>query len=139
MVVHIRKLAAGVVDIEELEAIHAGRLQDSDTLYTYTRNTPKRQKELLDGGSIYWVIKGQFRVRQEILGFQTEVDEEGRKYCLIILKPGLLRTELKAQKAFQGWRYFEEKDVPKDIGDREVVGEDLPEDMQSELRDLGLL
>lgn len=139
MVVHIRKLAAGVTDIEELEAIHAGRLQDSDILYTYTRNTPKRQKELLDGGSIYWVIKGQFRVRQEILGFQTEVDEEGRKYCLIILKPGLIRTELKAQKAFQGWRYFLDSDVPRDLDASQLIDQDLPDDMAEELRGLGLL
>jgi len=139
MVVHIRKLAAGIADIEELEAIHAGRLQDSDILYTYTRNTPKRQKELLDGGSIYWVIKGQFRVRQEIIGFESEVDEEGRKYCLIILKPGLIRTELKAQKPFQGWRYFLETDVPRDLDPSQIVEQDLPDDMAEELRGLGLL
>lgn len=146
MVVHIRKLAAGVEDIEELESIHAQRLADSQAkgmdgfLYTYTRNSPKRQKELLEeGGSIYWVIKGQFRVRQEIIGFEAEVDEEGRKYCLIILKPGLIRTELKAQKPFQGWRYFLETDVPRDLDPSQIVEQDLPDDMAEELRGLGLL
>lgn len=139
MTIHIRKLAARVEDIEELESIQARKLQDYGTLFTYTRNTPKRKEELLDGGSLYWVIKGHFRVRQEIIGFEEEMDDEGRKYCLIILKPGLIRTELKQQKAFQGWRYFEEKDIPRDIDERGNEGDQLPEDMQSELRELGLL
>ncbi|MDV7338540.1 DUF1489 domain-containing protein [Terasakiella sp. A23] len=139
MTVHLRKLAARIEDIEELETIQAQKLKDYGTIFTYTRNTPKRKDDLLDGGSLYWVIKGQFRVRQEIIGFEEEMDDEGRKYCLIILKPGLVRTELKAQKAFQGWRYFEPKDVPPDLGDRSAAGDDLPDDMQAELRDLGLL
>ncbi|WP_419796955.1 MAG: DUF1489 family protein [Terasakiella sp.] len=139
MTIHIRKLAARVEDIEELENIQARKLQDYGTLFTYTRNTPKRKEELLDGGSLYWVIKGHFRVRQEIIGFEEEMDDEGRKYCLIILKPGLIRTELKQQKAFQGWRYFEDKDIPRDIDERGNEGDQLPEDMQSELRELGLL
>jgi hypothetical protein len=139
MTIHIRKLAAGVEDIEELENIQARKLRDYGFLFTDTRNTPRRQEEALNGGSIYWVIKGHFRVRQEIIGFKEDVDGEGRKYCHILLKPGLIRTELKAQKPFQGWRYFEEKDIPRDIGEREGAGEELPEDMQSELRELGLL
>lgn len=139
MTVHLKKLAARIEDIEELEAIQAQKLKDYGRLFTYTRNTPKRQKELLDGGSLYWVIKGKFRVRQEILEFQTEVDDEGRKYCLIILEPGLIQTELQPQKAFQGWRYLPDNDVPKDFDGRVVSGDELPEDMSSELRDLGLL
>jgi hypothetical protein len=139
MTIHLRKLAARIEDIEELESIQFRKLQDYGNLFTHTRNTPKRKDELLNGGSLYWVIKGHFRVRQEIIGFEEEMDNEGRKYCLIMLKPGLIKTELKQQKAFQGWRYFEDSDLPKDIGDREIGGDELPEDMQTELRDLGLL
>jgi len=145
MTVHLRKLSVGIDSVEHLEEVQAQRLAQAranghgDVLYAYTRNTPRRDKEVLDGGCMYWVIKGQFRCRQEILGFESGVDEEGRKFCLILLKPGLIRTELKAQKAFQGWRYFEEKDVPADLGDNGAKGDDLPEDMQAELRDLGLL
>lgn len=139
MTIHMRKLAARVEDIEELESIQARKLRDYGMVFTDTRNTPKRKEELMDGGSLYWVIKGQFRVRQEIIGFEEEIDGEGRKYCLIMLKPGLVRTELKAQKPFQGWRYFEDKDIPRDIDERSSEGDQLPEDMQSELRELGLL
>ncbi|WP_417840467.1 DUF1489 family protein [Terasakiella sp.] len=139
MTIHMRKLAARVEDIEELESIQARKLRDYGMVFTDTRNTPKRKEELMDGGSLYWVIKGQFRVRQEIIGFEEEIDGEGRKYCLIMLKPGLIRTELKAQKPFQGWRYFEDKDIPRDIDERSSEGDQLPEDMQSELRELGLL
>lgn len=139
MTIHMRKLAARVEDIEELESIQARKLRDYGMVFTDTRNTPKRKEELMDGGSLYWVIKGQFRVRQEITGFEERMDDEGRKYCLIFLKPGLIRTQLKAQKPFQGWRYFEDKDVPRDIDERGLEGDQLPEDMQSELRELGLL
>ncbi len=139
MTIHIRKLAARVEDIEELESIQARKLRDYGMVFTDTRNTPKRKEELLDGGSLYWVIKGQFRVRQAITGFEERMDDEGRKYCLIFLEPGLIRTQLKAQKPFQGWRYFEDKDVPRDIDERGTEGDELPEDMQSELRELGLL
>jgi len=139
MTIHIRKLAAGVEDIEELESIQARKLRDYAMVFTDTRNTPKRKEELLDGGSLYWVIKGQFRVRQEIIGFEERMDAEGRKYCMILLKPGLIKTQLKAQKPFQGWRYFEDKDIPRDLDERGNEGDTLPEDMQSELRELGLL
>ncbi|WP_417820658.1 DUF1489 family protein [Terasakiella sp.] len=139
MTIHMRKLAARVEDIEELESIQARKLRDYGMVFTDTRNTPKRKEELMDGGSLYWVIKGQFRVRQEIIGFEERMDDEGRKYCLIFLKPGLIRTQLKAQKPFQGWRYFEDKDIPRDIDERSSEGDQLPEDMQSELRELGLL
>jgi len=139
MTVHLKKLGARIEDVEELEAIQKRKLKDFGFCFTDTRNTPKRKEELLDGGSIYWVIKGQFRVRQNIIGFEEQLDGEGRKYCMIMLDPNLIRTELKAQKAFQGWRYFQDTDIPKDLGGRKIAGDDLPEDMQSELRDLGLL
>ncbi|WP_417794513.1 DUF1489 family protein [Terasakiella pusilla] len=145
MTVHLRKLCVGIESVEHLEEVHAHRLAQAKAsggpavLYAYTRNTPKRKDEVLDGGCMYWVIKGQFRCRQEIIGFENGVDEEGRKFCLIQLKPGLIKVEPRAQKPFQGWRYFEEKDAPSDLDENAVKGDDLPEEMQSELRDLGLL
>ncbi len=139
MTVHLRKLAVGIETVEHLEAVQAQKYKDYGFLFTHTRNTPKRKEELLEGGCLYWVIKGQFRGRQEIIGFEEDVDGEGRKYCLLLLKPDLVKTELKAQKPFQGWRYLEAKDAPQDLGEQPQGAEELPEHMQAELRELGLM
>lgn len=139
MSIHIRKLAAKIEDIEELEQIQAQKLAQYGKLFTYTRNTPQKQQDLLEGGSLYWVIKGYMRCRQEILGFESDVDEEGRKYCLIILKPGLVQTELKLQKAFQGWRYLKAQDAPQDRGAQDYEGDELPDHVAQELKNLGLI
>src|SRR5690606_22519563 len=75
MTVHIIKLCVGVDSIEELAQWQKGRLAaqkaagQQPRLFHRTRMVPKRQAELLDGGSLYWVIKGVIQVRQRITGF----------------------------------------------------------------------
>ena len=41
-----------------------------------TRMWPRRVAEVLDGGSLYWIIKGVMRVRQEITGFEEWPSED---------------------------------------------------------------
>ena len=109
-------------------------------LFTRTRNVPRRDKELLDGGSIYWVVKRYVRVRQKILGIESVTNEEGRRYCAIELDPELVLVDPRRHKAFQGWRYFRTDDVPADL--LEQAGgeaEDLPPELAYELRELGLI
>lgn len=139
MSVNIRKLAVGIEDVDHIIAVQAQRLKDHGRVFAYTRNTPKRKDELLNGGSLYWVIKGQFRVRQQIIGFDEGVNEEGRKYCLILLDPELVRTEMMGQKPFQGWRYLEDSAAPRDQKETGAHDDELPEEMQAELRELGLI
>ena len=70
MTVNLIKLSVGVESIEHLATIQARRRQDAQTaglgdrLWHQTRHMPRRADELLDGGSIYWVIKGNIRMRQ---------------------------------------------------------------------------
>jgi len=144
MTVHIRRLAVGTESIDTLSAFQAQRLANArqagkDKLYTYTRMTPKRAAELVDGGSLYWVIKGMIRVRQQILGVETDRDEEGRKFCKLHISPELVPTELMPHKAFQGWRYFKVEDAPKDLTQGDFSSDELPHEMAAELKDLGLL
>jgi hypothetical protein len=144
MALHIRRLAVGTESIENLAAFQARRLAGEkqagrDKLYTYTRMVPRRAKELVDGGSLYWVIKGYIRVRQEILGVIEGHDEEGRRMCKLHLSPELVPTELMPQKAFQGWRYFKTEDAPADLKKGSKTDAALPDDMATELRELGLL
>lgn len=134
---HLIKLCVGVEDIDHLNALQADRLARSGELVHITRQRPKREAGLVDGGSLYWVIKGVIRVRQRVLGLRSLVDEEGTKRCAIILDPILVPTAASPFRAFQGWRYLDPAKVPDDApsGTSQDV---LPAEMVAELRDLGV-
>jgi len=141
---HIKRLAAGTESVEELASIQAGRLTDArtqgiDKLYTYTRMVPRRAKELTRGGSLYWIIKGSFRVRQSILAIEEDTDADGHRYCRIQLDPEHVPVEMRGHRAFQGWRYMKPEDAPLDRSAMAEGEDELPEEMASELRELGLL
>ena len=97
----------------------------------------QRAKEITAGGSLYWVIKGQIRVRQRILRLDRREDEEG-VWCAIVLGRRLVRVRPTAHRPFQGWRYLEAGDAPPDLVKGEG-GDELPEKLAAELRALGLL
>jgi hypothetical protein len=144
MTVHLLKLSVGSADIDSLARFQRRRLRQSmrdggkPRLWHKTRNTPRRAEELLDGGSIYWVIGGRIRARQRLVGFESEQDPDRGKICLFMLHPELVPTEPWPHRAFQGWRYLEPKDAPPDrpVG---ATDADMPEAMIAELRELGLL
>jgi len=135
------KLAVGIDCPEHLARVQKRRLEDPERggrLFHVTRNTPRRSAELLKGGSIYWVIKGRMRVRQRLLGIETETDREGRRLCRLLLDRRLVAVEAWRCRAFQGWRYLLPENVPPDLGiDR--VETALPGALAEELRELGLL
>jgi len=142
---HLIKLSVGIRDIDHLAQVQEGRLRASSTggdkpkLWHRTRHRPRRSKELLDGGSIYWVIGGRIRARQALLNFETDIDmEDGRSFCRFILEPGLVPTEPWPHRPFQGWRYLDPGDAPPDRAYGEA-DDDMPEEMIAELRALGLI
>ncbi len=144
MSVHLIKLCVGVEDPETLRDYHVRRLAkqkkagQKQELMHVTRMTPRRAGELLDEGSIYWVMKGVVRCRQKILELRPLVDDEGKTHCGLVLDPEIVLTERLAKRPFQGWRYLEKPNAPKDA--RSVEGEnDMPLEMREELRELGLL
>ena len=103
-----------------------------------TRMMPKRGDEILDGGSLYWVIKGQVAARQRILALNAVEGADGISYCDIVLDPSVIETAPQPKRPFQGWRYYRDEDAPRDIGSD--TGEAaMPEDLRRELADLGLL
>lgn len=141
MAVHLIKLAVGVDSIEHLSQLQVRRrLENRGVLHHLTRNTPKRSKELIDDGSIYWVIKGFIRVRQRIIGFEEAIGRGGKRRCAICLDPQLIRVCLTPQKPLQGWRYLNPLMSPKDLGGEDVNEEEyLPEKLFNELKSLGLI
>jgi hypothetical protein len=146
MTVHILRRAFRVDDLDELKRAQKARMDAERAsgrprrLFHRLRATPKRIEEILDGGSIYWVIKGYVRARQRIVGIETRVDSEGRKRGFLRLDPKLVPTELHPSKPRRGWRYLAAADAPPDRGGAERKGESrLPSEMAAELRELGLL
>ncbi|MGB1829301.1 MAG: DUF1489 family protein, partial [Paracoccaceae bacterium] len=64
--IHLVKLSVGSETVESLqEWQNTARAQGTDGLPRHiTRMWPKREADLLEGGSMYWVIKGFLQCRQ---------------------------------------------------------------------------
>ena len=145
MALHLVKLCVGAASIEDLAVWQRERLAEQKKagekprLFHTTFQSPKRQAELLDGGSLYWVIKGVIQVRQRIVGFDEGYKSDGSPCCLILLDAALVPVRPLSRRAFQGWRYFDSADAPPDLGrgDKKLTG--LPPKMRRDLADLGLL
>jgi hypothetical protein len=137
---HLIKMAVGIADLDQLVAFRRQRHAASGGALwrVRTRHMPKRAEELLDGGSIYWVIKGVVRARQPILGLVAGTDANDKRCCFIEVEHAIIATEPQAQRAFQGWRYLVPEKAPPDRTGA-GSGDALPEAMARELRALGLL
>lgn len=135
------KLAVGAHDVADVAEWQAERLARDGHLYHLTRNTPRRAKELLDGGSIYWVIAGAMVVRQRIIGVTAGQFEDGSACASIELDPELVGVAGRPTRPFQGWRYLAPEAAPADLqrGAPAQGEEDLPEAMRRALLELGLL
>ena len=133
---HLLKLAVGIENLDQLRHIRAARQAERGGSWVYTRNHPRRVQEVLAGGSIYWFIRGQIRVRQLITGLRRERDDNGRHYCRIDIDERLVPTLPRAWRPFQGWRYLSPGDAPEDCGE---PGEEPSDRLLAELRSLGLI
>ena len=144
---HLIKLSVGTDLIEDLAAWQAERLRQEKAsgigkpqLFHRTGQRPKRETELLDGGSIYWVIKGVIQVRQRLAGLAEGTRPDGRPCCLILLEQPLVRVRPTPRRAFQGWRYLDADDAPSDIDARQLDNmAAMPPQMRKDLAELGLI
>ena len=142
MPLNIIKLCVGCDSIEDLEEWIEFRLdekrragQPAEQTHT-TRMVPKRTTEL-EGGSLYWVIKGSVQCRQRLLGIRPFTDGEGISRCHLVLEPQVVRTDWQPRRAFQGWRYLTAKDAPRDLPAGADVAA-LPPNLRRDLAELGL-
>jgi hypothetical protein len=131
MPLHIIKLVVGCDTIDDLVAWHA---ETDRPWIMHTRMTPKRVDEVLAGGSLYRVIKGQIVCRQTILKIDT-VGEGRESRCEVTVDPNLVRVVPTPRRPFQGWRYLVHEDVPADLSEGEAA--DMPLDLARQLRELG--
>ncbi len=142
---HLIKLAVGIDSFDNLAKRQSQKLErsagypGSQSLMYMTRNMPRRSEEILNGGSIYWVVKRVVLVRQRITDIKSVTDNRGKARCVLVLDPQLVRVLPRPHRPFQGWRYLGSTDAPEDDlrGDADLG--DIPPEMAEELRNLGLL
>ena len=145
MPLHLIKLCVGCDSVKDLKDWVRDRLAEKKRRglaaehVHVTRMVPKRISELVDGGSLYWVIRGEVLCRQRLIDVRPFVDADGIGRCQLVMAPKVIVTQPRPCRPFQGWRYFPTDDAPKDL-DRAGRGTaDMPEALRRELRGLGLL
>ena len=99
---------------------------------------PKREQEILSGGSIYWVIKGVILCRQRILRLDEVIGDDGIRRCAIVNDPKLVKVTPTPKRPFQGWRYLKPEDAPADLSAAKQNEDSLPPSLESALADLGV-
>jgi hypothetical protein len=147
MPLHLIKLCVGCDSIEDLAEWQAERLKQrrragekKPQLYHRTFQSPKRREELLDGGSLYWVIKSLVQVRQPLLDITEGTKEDGTPCCMLILKNELVPVRPTPRRAFQGWRYLDPDEAPEDLKRGAAGGiVAMPPKLRKQLAELGLL
>ena len=145
MPLHLLKLCVGAESIADLESWIVERMaakkkrgEPLEQIHT-TRMAPKRAAELLDGGSLYWVIKGQLCARQTLLDIRPIVDADGISRVNLVMAPVVTPVMPRPFRPFQGWRYLQAGDAPSDLGRGPGAVAEMPEDMRRQLSELGLL
>ncbi len=138
MTLNIVKLCVGVTEIQQLADFQKQRLKDNKRIFHVTRMVPRRQSKVLDGGSLYWVMRGKILVRQRLTDIEEFTDPEGIRRCRLMLDNDLVPVRPSPRRAFQGWRYLNAEDAPPDLTKAERQS-DIPVEMRAELIELGLL
>ncbi|PIV74608.1 MAG: DUF1489 domain-containing protein [Rhodobacteraceae bacterium CG17_big_fil_post_rev_8_21_14_2_50_65_11] len=137
---HLIKLSVGTETVDDLAAWQASahdRWPDGQPRHV-TRMWPKREAEIVNNGSIYWVIKGFVQVRQRVLRLDEVIGHDGIRRCAIVLDKALIRVEATPKRPFQGWRYLNPQDAPRDLSAQRAAEDRLPPDLQSALADIGV-
>jgi hypothetical protein len=139
------KLAVGCEGLAHLRDFQANRFAGNEVpgrvgeIWHRTRIAPRRREELLDGGSLYWVIRRAVQARQRILELRPVACDDGIERCEFILDPKIVQTRPQPRRPFQGWRYLDVADAPPDLAALAKGLEDIPAQMRSDLIELALI
>ena len=143
MAIHLQKLSVGsesiatLQDWQKMVVRRRAKKGLSPHHQHVTRMFPKQKEALLDGGSIYWVIKGLIQCRNEIVDLEETQTKDGRKACAIVMDQNLIAVVPTPKRPFQGWRYLKVEDAPADLGLINGAG-DLPPELRAKLVNLGV-
>jgi len=139
--IHLVKLCVGCDSVDNLAAWQEMRGQgDPDWLPRHvTRMWPKREPEIVAGGSLYWVIKGVILARQRVIRLDEVIGDDGIRRCGIVMERAIHRTQGAPRRAFQGWRYLKPEDAPPDLPEGRDGDDPLPPELSSKLAEIGIL
>ncbi|MEM6386580.1 MAG: DUF1489 domain-containing protein [Pseudomonadota bacterium] len=137
---HLIKLCVGAETVKDLTNWQKNpRAKGPDGLPRHvTRMWPKREQELLEGGSLYWVFKGIVLCRQRILRLDEVIREDGIRRCGIVLDTEPVRVEPMPKRPFQGWRYLTGEQAPRDLTRGSTANDDLPPKLIAALSEVGI-
>jgi len=142
---HMLKLCVGADTVDQHRGWIAQRMADRQAQgldprprHT-TRMWPRRAEELLDGGSLYWVVRGQIASRQRIEDLIEVTGEDGIRRCQIVLNPEVVAVEHRPRRPFQGWRYLSAEDAPPDLRGTGFEAHELPYRLAEALDGLGVI
>lgn len=145
MALHLIKLCVGCDSVQDLEGWIKQKLKDKrkrrekpEHIHR-TRMVPKRATELTDGGSLYWVIRGEIMCRQRIRDVRAFRDRDGVGRCGLVLDPKVVLVAPRPYRPFQGWRYLAAADAPRDLDKAAPGAAAMPEKLRRELSELGLM
>jgi len=143
MVLHLIKMSVGSQSVESIHRWQQGRKfrHKSGQLAGVHKTTlrPKRENELLNGGSIYWVVKGHIIARNLLIAFEVEEGRQAGKRVSIVYGLPVVPTVPRRHRPFQGWRYFDPKAAPPDLPGGLKGKKNLPAELAAKLDELGLL
>ncbi len=146
MSLHLLKLCVGADSLDQVkrwqdrrgirrpDLAHGGKI-----VVHVTRNMPRRAAAVLDGGSLYWVVRGRIACRNPIVALEEIEGEDGKRRCAIVLAAGPVPVVPRRHRPFQGWRYFAAEAAPPDVEFLQGDTDGMPADMAAELRELGLI
>src|ERR1043165_9287088 len=121
MSLHLIKLAVGCDSVRELKEWVAERMATAKKKglpqrhIHITRMTPKREEEILAGGSLYWVIRGEIAAREKIIAIEPFRDKDGIGRCRLGMQPKVFAVSPRPMRPFQGWRYLADDAAPADL------------------------
>lgn len=139
MPLHLLKLCVGAATIGDLKARIEDRLRSGDPAIQHTtRMLPTRAAEIIDGGSLFWVIRGHIAARQRLHAIRPFTDADGIGRCHLVLEPDVVEVLPRPCRPFQGWRYLLDAARPPDLAEGDGAL-DMPEHLRHDLRELCLL
>lgn len=138
--INLLKLCVGADSVEDLLKWHRAHPSPFPTgeRQHVTRMWPKREAELLAGGSLYWIVKGVILCRQRVVRLDKVVRSDGIVRCGIVMDPDVIRTEPAPRRPFQGWRYLDPKEAPRDLSAGKSVEKGLPPELAAALSEIGV-
>lgn len=131
------KLCVGADTIDDMIDWQTRQMRTLPNPVHHTRAYPKQAGELLNGGSIYWVVKRAIRFRQRIIDISKVDGQDGQSLCELHFDPELIQTYAQPKRPFQGWRYLKPADAPRDLlsGERAL---EIPPDLDAALKAAGV-